>query len=143
MEIKIVGTIEKLMPIQKGVSSTGREWVKQDIVMSMTNGQFVKHFAASVMGQDRIDNFNLRVGDNIIASIDVDAREYNGRWFNSINIWKVERVGSNVNNHVSSGSQQSNSQTQSNQQQSEPMQPKQKQPEIIASPYNNGDDLPF
>lgn len=144
MELKIVGTIEKLMPISKGVSSSGREWVKQDIVMSMANGQFVKHFTAAVMGQDRIDNFKLRVGDNIVAYLDVDAKEYNGRWYNSINIWKVERVGANGNNNdASNGSQQRSSQTQSNQQQSEPMQPKQKQPEIIASPYNNGDDLPF
>ena len=132
------------MPISKGISASGREWVKQDIVMSMANGQFVKHFAASVMGQDRIDNFKLRVGDNIIAYLDVDAKEYNGRWYNSINIWKVERVGANGNNNdASNGSQQRSSQTQSNQQQSEPMQPKQKQPEIIASPYNNSDDLPF
>ena len=144
MEIKIIGTIEKLMPISKGISSTGREWVKQDIVMSMANGQFVKHFTAAVMGQERIDNFKLRVGDNIVAYLDIDAKEYNGRWYNSINIWKVEMVGANGNNNdASNGSQQRSSQTQSNQQQSEPMQPKQKQPEIIASPYNNGDDLPF
>lgn len=144
MEIKVVGTIEKLMPISKGISASGREWVKQDIVMSMANGQFVKHFTAAVMGQDRIDNFKLRVGDNIIAYLDIDAKEYNGRWYNSINIWKVERVGANGNNNdASNGSQQRSSQTQSNQQQSEPMPPKQKQQEIIASPYNNGDDLPF
>ena len=144
MEIKIVGTIEKLMPISKGVSAAGREWVKQDIVMSMANGQFVKHFTAAVMGQERIDNFKLRVGDNIVAYLDVDAKEYNGRWYNSINIWKVERVGTTGNNNdASNGSQQRSSQTQSNQQQSEPMPPKQKQQEIIASPYNNGDDLPF
>ena len=144
MELKIVGTIEKLMPIQKGISSTGREWVKQDIVMSMANGQFVKHFTAAVMGQERIDNFKLRVGDNIVAYLDVDAKEYNGRWYNSINIWKVERVGANGNNNdASNGSQQRSSKTQSNQQQTEPMPPKQQQQEIIARPYNNGDDLPF
>ena len=131
MEIKVVGTIEKLMPISKGISASGREWVKQDIVMSMTNGQFVKHLAATVLGQERIDNFKLRVGDNIVAYLDIDAREYNSRWYNSINIWRVERVGLNGN------------QAQSHQQQSEPMQPKQKQQEIIASPDNNGDDLLF
>ena len=143
MELKIIGTIEKLMPISKGVSSSGREWVKQDIVMSMADGQFVKHFTASVMGQERIDNFKLRVGDNIVAYLDVDAREYNGRWYNSINIWKVERVGSNGNNNnnASSGSQQRSSQTQRNQQQSEPKQ--QPQQPVNASAYNNGDDLPF
>lgn len=145
MEIKVVGTIEKLMPISKGISASGREWVKQDIVMSMANGQFVKHFTAAVMGQDRIDNFKLRVGDNIIAYLDVDAKEYNGRWYNSINIWKVERVGANGNNNDNAQrvSQNSSSQTQNNQQKSEPMPPKQQQQEIIASPYNNGDDLPF
>lgn len=141
MEIKIVGTIEKLMPIQKGVSSTGREWAKQDIVMSMTNGQFVKHFAASIMGQERIDNFKLRVGDNIVAYLDIDAREYNGRWFNSINIWKVERVGSNDNNPVSSGSQQNGNNAQNVQQQTE--QEKQSQQPTNASAYNSSDDLPF
>ena len=91
MELKIVGTIEKLMPISKGVSSTGREWVKQDIVMSMANGQFVKHFTAAVMGQERIDNFKLRVGDNIVAYLDIDAKEYNGRWYNDIRAWRVQR----------------------------------------------------
>ena len=128
MEIKIVGTIEKLMPIQKGVSSTGREWVKQDIVMSMANGQFVKHFTAAVMGQERIDNFKLRVGDNIVAYLDIDAREYNNRWYNSINIWRVERVGSNGN------------QTQSHQQQYE--QETRQQP-TNAGAQNNVNDLIF
>lgn len=143
MEIKIVGTIEKLMPISKGISASGREWVKQDIVMSMANGQFVKHFTAAVMGQDRIDNFKLRVGDNIIAYIDVDAKEYNGRWYNSINIWKVERVGANGNNNDNAPrvSQNSSSQTQSNQQQSEPMPPQ--QPTNVSAYNSSNDDLPF
>ena len=128
MEIKVVGTIEKLMPISKGVSAAGREWVKQDIVMSMANGQFVKHFTAAVMGQERIDNFKLRVGDNIVAYLDIDAREYNSRWYNSINIWRVERVGSNGN------------QTQSNQQYYE--QKTQQQP-TNAGAQNNVNDLIF
>ena len=128
MEIKVVGTIEKLMPISKGVSAAGREWVKQDIVMSMANGQFVKHFTAAVMGQERIDNFKLRVGDNIVAYLDIDAREYNSRWYNSINIWRVERVGSNGN------------QTQSNQQYYEQ---KTRQQPTNAGAQNNVNDLIF
>ena len=128
MEIKVVGTVEKLMPISKGVSAAGREWVKQDIVMSMTNGQFVKHLAATVMGQERIDNFKLRVGDNIVAYLDIDAREYNSRWYNSINIWRVERVGSNGN------------QTQSNQQYYEQ---KTRQQPTNAGAQNNVNDLIF
>ena len=128
MEIKVVGTIEKLMPISKGVSAAGRECVKQDIVMSMTNGRFKKNLAATVMGQERIDNFKLRVGDNIVAYLDIDAREYNSRWYNSINIWRVERVGSNGN------------QTQSNQQYYEQ---KTRQQPTNAGAQNNVNDLIF
>ena len=94
----------------------------------MANGQFVKHLAATVMGQERIDNFKLRVGDNIVAYLDIDAREYNSRWYNSINIWRVERVGSNGN------------QTQSNQQYYE--QKTQQQPTNVGA-QNNVNDLIF
>ena len=88
----------------------------------------MKHLAATVMGQERIDNFKLRVGDNIIAYLDIDAREYNSRWYNSINIWRVERVGSNGN------------QTQSNQQYYEQ---KTRQQPTNAGAQNNVNDLIF
>jgi hypothetical protein len=32
---------------------------------------------------------NLKQGDSITASINLESREFNGKWFNSVNVWKV------------------------------------------------------
>ena len=34
----------------------------------------------------------LQVGEELTVSFDIDAREWQGRWFNSIRAWKVERA---------------------------------------------------
>ena len=44
-----------------------------------------------VFGEDRLKQMNIQVGEQMTVSIDVDAREYNGRWFNSLRAWKVDR----------------------------------------------------
>ena len=41
---------------------------------------------------DKIDQFNIQLGEELNVSFDIDAREYNGRWYNDIRAWKVERV---------------------------------------------------
>lgn len=46
-----------------------------------------------VFGADKIAQFNIQAGEELNVFFDVDAREWNGRWFNSIRAWKVERVG--------------------------------------------------
>ena len=45
-----------------------------------------------VFGEDKINQFNIQIGEEITVSFDIDAREWQGRWFNSIRAWKVERV---------------------------------------------------
>ena len=45
-----------------------------------------------VFGADKIAQFNIQVGEELNVYFDVDAREWNGRWFNSIRAWKVDRV---------------------------------------------------
>ncbi len=45
-----------------------------------------------VFGADKIEQFNIQMGEELTVSFDVDARQWNDRWFNSIRAWKVERV---------------------------------------------------
>lgn len=43
---------------------------------------------------DRIDMIKeYKQGDKIKASLNFRAREYNGRYFNSIGAWKIEKLG--------------------------------------------------
>ena len=44
-----------------------------------------------IFGEDRIKQFNIQMGEDITVSFDIDAHEYNGRWFNEIRAFNVQR----------------------------------------------------
>ena len=56
-----------------------------------------------VFGEDKITQFNIQVGEELTVHFDVDAREWQGRWFNSIRAWKVERVSAQQSAPVDAG----------------------------------------
>ena len=90
--MEITGKIIAVLPERGGVSQrTGTEWKVQEYVLE-TMEQYPKKMCFDVFGADKIANFAIKVGDNLTVSFDVDAREYQGRWYNSIRAWKVERV---------------------------------------------------
>ena len=43
----------------------------------------------NVFGEDNIQRFNIQQGQELTVSFDINAREYNGRWFNDIRVWNV------------------------------------------------------
>ena len=40
---------------------------------------------------DKIDQFNIQQGETVEVSIDLESREYNGRWYTDVKAWKVSR----------------------------------------------------
>ena len=94
MVVKITGQITNVLPPQQGVSQrTGNQWVSQEYVMQHDNGQYAKFVSFRVMGQEKIAQLNIQVGQYITVSLDISAHEYNGRWYNEINAFKVEYPG--------------------------------------------------
>ena len=61
--------------------------------MQHDNGQYAKFVSFRVMGQEKIAQLNIQVGQYITVSLDINAHEYNGRWYNEINAFKVEYPG--------------------------------------------------
>jgi len=134
----LTGTITVVMPAQSGVSQrSGNAWMSQEYVMEIP-GQWPRHIVFRIFGEDRIKQFNIQQGEqNVTIQFDIDAHEYNGRWFNEIRCYNVLRsVG----------------------QQPYQQQPAQPQPQPAAAPFppaqvnSNGqpmqgqgsaDDLPF
>ena len=47
-------------------------------------------------GADRLAQFNIQSGEELLVSFDIDAHEYQGRWFNSIRAWNIQRVDPNA-----------------------------------------------
>ena len=64
-----------------GTSKAGNPWMKQEYVLEVP-GQYPRHCAFTVFGEDRIKQLNIQNGEDLTVQFDIDAREYNGRWYN-------------------------------------------------------------
>lgn len=86
IEGKIIAALEP----RSGTSARG-EWKAQTFVIE-TQDQYPRKMAFDVFGADRLAQFAINVGDNLRVSFDIDAHEYNGRWFNNIRAFSVMHV---------------------------------------------------
>ena len=86
MEIK--GTIVQVLPPQSGISKAGNAWKKQEYILENNDGQFPRKICFTCFGQTA-DSIQLTLGQRIIASFDVESREYNGRWFTAARLWRA------------------------------------------------------
>ena len=88
--MEFTGRIIKVLEARGGVSSrTGNPWKTQDFVIEETVGQYPKRMVFNVFGEDNLSRFNIQEGQELTVSFDINAREYNGRWFNDIRVWNV------------------------------------------------------
>ena len=87
----ITGKIIAVLPTRSGTSARGTQWSSQTAVIE-THEQYPKRVAFDVLG-DKITEFNLQVGEEVTVSFDINAREFNGKWWNSVNAWQVVRQG--------------------------------------------------
>lgn len=89
--MELAGKVIAVLEPRGGVSKNGNEWKVQEYVIE-THDQYPRRMCFDVFGADKIQQFNIQVGEELNVSFDIDAREWQGRWFNSIRAWKVERV---------------------------------------------------
>ena len=83
------GKIIKVLPPSSGVSSkTGNSWMSQEYVLEVP-GNYLKKMLFNIFGEERIRNANLQEGDTVTVFFDIDAHEYNGRWYNKITAYKI------------------------------------------------------
>ena len=64
--------------------------MSQDYVIEVP-GQYPRRCVFRIFGEDRIKQFNIQTGEDLTVQFDIDAHEYNGRWFNDIRAYNVIR----------------------------------------------------
>ncbi len=84
------GKIIAVLPEREGENARGK-WVVQEFVLE-TLGNYPRKMMFSVFGADRLQRFNIQMGQEVNVSFDIDAHEYNGRWFNSVRAYDVRPV---------------------------------------------------
>lgn len=87
--IYIEGEIIAILPETKGVSAKG-EWISQDFVLK-TEENYPKNICFSVFGASKIKEANIRIGDVVSIGVNLESREFNGRWYTSIKAWSVKK----------------------------------------------------
>ena len=100
--MEISGKIIELLPVKSGQSANG-EWRKQEYILQ-TETQYPKKVCFMAWG-DKINQFNIKQGEPLTVSIDLESREYNGRWYTDVKACKVSRDGDGADNSQSYGSE--------------------------------------
>ena len=134
--MEIQGKVIAVLPERSGVSARG-EWKSQTYVIE-TQEQYPKKMAFDVFGADRLAQFNIQSGEVINVSFDIDAHEYQGRYFNQIRAWNVTKVSQQAAQQAMASS--ANAAGVANPTNQQNLFPPEQQ---SAQQQGNSDDLPF
>ena len=93
MALEIEGTLAQKLPVQSGSSARG-PWAKQEFILEYPDGNFTAKACFTAWGQDKVQDLGkYQVGDKVKVSFNLKSREYNGRWYNDLQIWKIAPAG--------------------------------------------------
>lgn len=88
MSLEIKGRIIEVLETKSGTSASG-EWSVQSWVLEEQEGSFPKKISFEAMNK----HFDLKVGQEITAHINLESREWQGKWFLSAKAWKIDFNG--------------------------------------------------
>lgn len=88
MDLKITGRVVDVLEEESGTGKHG-PWRKQEFILE-TEGQYPKQVCVAQWG-DNIEKFDVEEGERVTAHIDIQSREYQGRWYTDVKAWRIER----------------------------------------------------
>ena len=107
MNVKFTGKIIAAGQVQMGTSQNGTQWSSCEYTIEELNEQYPSRAVIQVYGSDKLQQFNIQLGEIITAHIGLKARQSKeGRWFNKLDCWRVERPNVQPQGQVSQNPQQ-------------------------------------
>jgi hypothetical protein len=91
MAMEVKGKVIQVLTPQTGQGKKGT-WRKQEFILE-TQSQYPKKVCLSLWG-DKIDQFKVSAGDTVTASVELESREYNSRWYTEARAWKIVKESS-------------------------------------------------
>ncbi len=96
MALELEGTLRQKLGVQQGTSARG-QWAKQEFVLEYPDGNYTSQACFTAFGQDKVAELDkYQAGDRIKVSFNIKSREYNGRWYTDLQIWRVAPAGANT-----------------------------------------------
>lgn len=83
MIITIQGRILECLPQTSGTSKNGKEWVSQNFIIGVNDDEECP-ICVQVFGEERLLSYDLRQGKRVAMILDIESKEWNGKWVNNI-----------------------------------------------------------
>lgn len=96
MALDITGKIIQKLNKTEGISKAGKPWSKQEFIIE-TQETYPKKVMLSTMGDKVTELERFNVGDVVTASLNIESREYNGRWYTDVRAWRIQGQSSGMN----------------------------------------------
>ena len=90
MSLEITGRVSEILQEVSGEGRNG-SWKKQEFILE-TEEQYPKKVCIEAWGDKTAIIKKLNAGDKITASINVESREFNGRWYTNVRAWRIENA---------------------------------------------------
>ena len=93
MALELEGTLRQKLGVQSGTSARGA-WAKQEFILEFPDGNFTSQACFTAWGQEKVAELDkYQIGDRIKVSFNLRSREFNGRWYNDLQIWRISPAG--------------------------------------------------
>ena len=90
MALELEGRIAQKMNVQSGTSARGAR-SKQEFIFEYQEGSFPAKVVMHVWGDDKVRELDkYQVNDKVKVSFNLGSREYNGRWYTDVRVWRIE-----------------------------------------------------
>lgn len=87
--LELEGKLLKKLNVQSGTSAKGT-WAKQEFVLEYQEGNYPASVCMSVWGEDKVNDLQkFNPGDKVKVSFNLSSREYNGKWYTDVRVWRM------------------------------------------------------
>ena len=81
------GVVYKILPATKGTSARG-DWQRQEVIFELPQ-EFSRKICVIFFNKES-DVARLKEGATYTVSVNIESREYNGKWYTDVRAWRVQ-----------------------------------------------------
>jgi len=89
--MEIIGKVVRLGALTEGTSARG-PWRKQDLIIE-TEEQYPRTVCLTCWTNQIDEIQKFAPGQTIKAQIEISSREFNGKWYTDVRVWRFDPVG--------------------------------------------------
>lgn len=98
MSLEIKGSIVQICTVSETEKKDGSGVFRQQVFVIQTDGQYPKKIAFLIKKEEMLESFEKynSEGQEVLVKFNAESREWNGKWFTDLIVWRVESIRNNA-----------------------------------------------